>query len=121
MIIIIPIISMRTMQRVRLPVPYKQKNLHFLQILKVYTKIQTIRATLISELTFQMPQADRSMVISVAECLPKLNNCIDAIDNGVSRVHILDGTDRTLSATGNLYKQRNRNSNLRGYGDEILP
>ena len=22
---------------------------------------------------------------------PKLNNCIDAIDNGVSRVHILDG------------------------------
>ena len=23
--------------------------------------------------------------------LPKLNNCIDAIDNGVSRVHILDG------------------------------
>lgn len=24
--------------------------------------------------------------------LPKLNNCIDAIDNGVTRVHILDGT-----------------------------
>lgn len=23
--------------------------------------------------------------------LPKLNNCIDAIQNGVSRVHILDG------------------------------
>ena len=23
--------------------------------------------------------------------LPKLNNCIEAIDNGVSRVHILDG------------------------------
>ena len=23
--------------------------------------------------------------------LPKLNNCIDAIENGVSRVHILDG------------------------------
>ena len=23
--------------------------------------------------------------------LPKLNNCIDAIDNGVSRVHIMDG------------------------------
>ena len=23
--------------------------------------------------------------------LPKLNNCIDAINNGVSRVHILDG------------------------------
>ena len=22
---------------------------------------------------------------------PKLNNCIDAIENGVSRVHILDG------------------------------
>ena len=23
--------------------------------------------------------------------LPKLNNCIDAVENGVSRVHILDG------------------------------
>ena len=23
--------------------------------------------------------------------IPKLNNCIDAIENGVSRVHILDG------------------------------
>ena len=23
--------------------------------------------------------------------LPKLNNCIEAIENGVSRVHILDG------------------------------
>ena len=23
--------------------------------------------------------------------LPKINNCIDAIENGVSRVHILDG------------------------------
>ena len=23
--------------------------------------------------------------------LPKLNNCIDAIKNGVSRVHIMDG------------------------------
>ena len=23
--------------------------------------------------------------------LPKIKNCIDAIDNGVSRVHILDG------------------------------
>ena len=23
--------------------------------------------------------------------LPKLNNCIDAIENGVSRVHIMDG------------------------------
>lgn len=35
-------ISMRTMQRVQLPVPYRQKNLHFLQILKVYTKIRMI-------------------------------------------------------------------------------
>ena len=23
--------------------------------------------------------------------LPKLNNCIDAVENGVSKVHILDG------------------------------
>ena len=26
--------------------------------------------------------------------LPKLQNCIDAIENGVSRVHILDGRIR---------------------------
>ena len=38
--------------------------------------------------------------------LPKLQNCIDAIENGVSRVHILDGADSALSAAGDLYRTR---------------
>lgn len=48
-------------------------------------------ATLISEL----PVAEAKKLIDSGfiggGMLPKLNNCIDAIDNGVSRVHILDG------------------------------
>lgn len=48
-------------------------------------------ATLISEL----PVAEAKKLIESGfiggGMLPKLNNCIDAIDNGVSRVHILDG------------------------------
>lgn len=48
-------------------------------------------ATLISEL----PVAEAKELIASGfiggGMLPKLNNCIDAIDNGVSRVHILDG------------------------------
>lgn len=49
------------------------------------------KSTLISELTV----SDAKELISGGNIgggmLPKLNNCIDAIDNGVSRVHILDG------------------------------
>lgn len=49
------------------------------------------KSTLISEL----PIAEAKELIESGYIgggmLPKLNNCIDAIDNGVSRVHILDG------------------------------
>ena len=48
-------------------------------------------STLISEL----PITEARELISEGNIgggmLPKLNNCIDAIENGVSRVHILDG------------------------------
>lgn len=47
--------------------------------------------TLISELTVSEA---RDLIIDGfigGGMLPKLNNCIDAIENGVSRVHILDG------------------------------
>lgn len=49
------------------------------------------KSTLISEL----PVTEAGKLIESGfiggGMLPKLNNCIDAIDNGVSRVHILDG------------------------------
>ena len=37
--------------------------------------------------------------------LPKLNNCIDAIENGVSRVHILDGRLYTAEEYSAIYDE----------------
>ncbi len=48
-------------------------------------------ATLISELTVSEANALISDGYIGGGMLPKLNNCINAIENGVSRVHILDG------------------------------
>lgn len=47
--------------------------------------------TLISELTVDEAQALMDEGYIGGGMLPKLQNCIDAIENGVSRVHILDG------------------------------
>ncbi len=47
--------------------------------------------TLISELTAKEARELINDGFIGGGMLPKLNNCIDAIDNGVSRVHILDG------------------------------
>lgn len=49
------------------------------------------KSTLISELT--VPEAKELLKSGNigGGMLPKLNNCIDAVENGVSRVHILDG------------------------------
>lgn len=49
------------------------------------------RNTLISELTVSNAKELIENGNIGGGMLPKLNNCIDAIDNGVSRVHILDG------------------------------
>lgn len=48
-------------------------------------------STLISELTVSEAQALIGEGFIGGGMLPKLNNCIEAIENGVSRVHILDG------------------------------
>ena len=48
-------------------------------------------ATLISELTCEEAHALIEEGYIGGGMLPKLNNCIEAIENGVSRVHILDG------------------------------
>lgn len=47
--------------------------------------------TLISELQISEAKAFIEKGYIGGGMLPKLNNCIDAIENGVSRVHILDG------------------------------
>lgn len=47
--------------------------------------------TLISELTVSEARKLIGEGFIGGGMLPKLNNCIDAIENGVSRVHILDG------------------------------
>ena len=48
-------------------------------------------STLISELTVSDAHKLMEEGYIGGGMLPKLNNCIDAIENGVSRVHILDG------------------------------
>ena len=48
-------------------------------------------STLISELTCEEAHALIDDGFIGGGMLPKLNNCIEAIENGVSRVHILDG------------------------------
>lgn len=49
------------------------------------------KSTLISELPVTEARKLIESGFIGGGMLPKLNNCIDAIDNGVSRVHILDG------------------------------
>ena len=48
-------------------------------------------STLISELHLSEAKELLDSGYVVGGMLPKLNNCISAIENGVSRVHILDG------------------------------
>lgn len=67
------------------------EKLAFLTDIEGVYKDPSDKNTLISELTV----SDAKELIGNGNIgggmLPKLNNCIDAIDNGVSRVHILDG------------------------------
>lgn len=49
------------------------------------------KKTLISEMTLEEAQALIDEGVVGGGMLPKLQNCIDAMKNGVSRVHILDG------------------------------
>ena len=57
----------------------------------------TDRNTLISEMDVQEAKAFIEKGVVGGGMLPKLTNCIDAIENGVSRVHVLDGRVKHLS------------------------
>lgn len=69
----------------------KAEKLAFLTDIEGVYKDPSDKASLISEL----PIAEAKELIAGGNIgggmLPKLNNCIDAMENGVSRVHILDG------------------------------
>jgi len=69
----------------------KAEKLAFLTDIEGVYKDPQDKSTLISELTIS--EADKLIADGFigGGMLPKLNNCIEAIHNGVSRVHILDG------------------------------
>ena len=67
------------------------EKLAFLTDIEGVYKDPTDPETLISELTVTEARGLMEDGYIGGGMLPKLNNCIDAIENGVSRVHILDG------------------------------
>ena len=67
------------------------EKLAFLTDIEGVYKDPADKSTLISELTVSGAKDLIKGGNIGGGMLPKLNNCIDAIDNGVSRVHILDG------------------------------
>lgn len=67
------------------------EKLAFLTDIEGVYKNPSDKSTLISELSVEEAKALISDGYIGGGMLPKLNNCIDAIENGVSRVHILDG------------------------------
>lgn len=69
-------------------------------------------STLISELTVSDARKLITDGYIGGGMLPKLNNCIDAIENGVSRCAYSRWKNRTLSAFGNLHQSRNRYCNF---------
>lgn len=69
----------------------KAEKLAFLTDIEGVYKDPSDKATLISELPVSEARDLIGDGFIGGGMLPKLNNCIDAIENGVSRVHILDG------------------------------
>ena len=69
----------------------KAEKLAFLTDIEGVYKDPSDKSTLISELSVEEAKTLIEDGFIGGGMLPKLNNCIDAIENGVSRVHILDG------------------------------
>ena len=67
------------------------EKLAFLTDIEGVYKDYNDKNTLISELSVSVARELLNGGTIGGGMLPKLNNCIDAIENGVSRVHILDG------------------------------
>ncbi|MCD8110842.1 MAG: acetylglutamate kinase [Clostridiales bacterium] len=69
----------------------KAEKLAFLTDIEGVRRDPADPSTLISELTVSEAEELLQSGYVVGGMLPKLNNCIHAVKNGVSRVHILDG------------------------------
>ena len=69
----------------------KAEKLAFLTDIEGVYKDPADKSTLLSELHVSEAKELIGQGYIGGGMLPKLNNCIDAIENGVSRVHILDG------------------------------
>ena len=69
----------------------KAEKLAFLTDIEGVRKIADDPESLISELSLTEAEELINNGTIGGGMLPKLNNCIDAIENGVSRVHIMDG------------------------------
>jgi len=69
----------------------KAEKLAFLTDIEGVMKDPSDKSSLISELAIEDAKELICQGTVGGGMLPKLNNCIDAIENGVSRVHILDG------------------------------
>ena len=67
------------------------EKLTFLTDIEGVYKDPSDASTLISELTISKARELINEGFIGGGMLPKLNNCIDAVENGVSKVHILDG------------------------------
>jgi len=67
------------------------EKLAFLTDIEGVYKDPSDKSTLITELSVEEAKSLIGDGYIGGGMLPKLNNCIDAIENGVSRVHILDG------------------------------
>ena len=52
---------------------------------------EELKQHVIQDVTLLKLVGFKPIIVHGGGMLPKLNNCIDAIENGVSRVHILDG------------------------------
>ncbi len=67
------------------------EKLAFLTDIEGVRRVPDDPSTLISELTVDEAEELLQSGYVVGGMLPKLGNCINAVKNGVSRVHILDG------------------------------
>ncbi len=83
---------------------YMQKNLYSSLILKGYTKDKDDPNTLISELHVHEAEKLISEGYVGGGMIPKLQNCIDAIEEGVKQSTYSGWTHSAQPSSGNLYK-----------------